>query len=108
LPPRTYSAVRTAIIGYGAVAFGYLQSSVAPAEAPRALGGFASSQGLLVAGLALQLLLMVARALVKRFATDNAALAQGMEMVGLAGDGVTVLLFALGTYGAIAPAGRDL
>ena len=108
MPRLSYGAARALIIGYGVLALGLLQSSLAPAEAPQALGGFGSSQSLLLAGLALQLLLMAARAFVRRHAADEALRAQGMEMVGLAGDAVTVLLFALGTFGAIAPAGRGL
>ena len=108
MPGRSYSAVRGLIIGYGVLGLGFLQSRLAPAEAPQALGGFASSQSLLLAGLAVQLLLMAARALIKRHVTDDTSLAHAMEIVELAGDGITVLLFALGTFGAILPAGRGL
>jgi hypothetical protein len=105
---RRYGAVRTVIIGYGVAVLGYLHSSIAPSGAAQALGGFASSRALLLAGLAVQLLLMAAHALVKRHAAGAASVAKGMETVELAGDAVTVLLFALGTLGAIAQLGQEL
>jgi len=105
---RLYTAVRTTLIGYGVAAFAFLQSQFAPAGAPQAPGGFASSQNLLLAGLGLQILLIVARALLKRYATDDETVATALAVSGLVADAVTVLLFALGTFGAIAPAARDL
>jgi len=105
---RTYAAVRAAIVGYGVLGLGFLQSGLAPAEAPRALGGFASSQGLVLTGLALQALLIVARALLRRYAADEDTVRRAMPIAGLLADAVTVLLFALGTFGALAPSIREL
>jgi len=105
---RLYNAVRATLIGYGVVGFAFLQSQLAPAGPAQALGGFASSQSLLLAGLGLQILLVVARAFLKRYATDDNTVATGVAVSGLVADAVTVLLFALGTFGAIAPAAREL
>jgi hypothetical protein len=96
------------IVGYGVVALAWLQSRAAPAGATQALGGYASSQSFILLGLGLQFLLIVARALLKRHAADDDAFAKGMLMIGLAADAATVFLFALGTYGAIAPLAREL
>ena len=47
------------------------------------------------------MLLIVTRALIKRTVADQALAAQVSFIAELIGDGITVLLFALGTLGAI-------
>jgi len=95
---RVYGAVRTALIGYGAAAYAYFFFRAEPG----------SAHGLVLSGIALQLLLVLARALIKRYAPDRASATQGMLVLELAGDGVTVLLFALATLGAITKGLGDL
>lgn len=95
---RFYGAVRTTLIGYGVAAFSYLLSRPsAPGEAADA--GSASS--LFLYGILLQLAVLIARVLVKKHASNEAAGAQMLAVIELLGDGVTVLLFAVGTFGGI-------
>ena len=70
--------------------------------------GAPSSRVLLLCGVALQLLLIGLRALIRRYVPDAGAAAQASMMLELVGDGVTVLLFALGTFGAITHGADDL
>ena len=65
---RLYGAVRTVLITYGVAAYAYLLSRVDLGGAPRVLGGVAPAQSLVLVGLGLQLLLLGARALIKRYA----------------------------------------
>ena len=98
---RFYGVVRTTLITYGVALFTYLftrHDSVAPSEA---LGGSVSAQALVLGGLGLQVLLFVVRLFIKRHAPDRASAVQGFVVLDLIGDGVTVLLFALGTFGAM-------
>jgi hypothetical protein len=60
-----------------------------------------SAQVLVLGGLGLQVLLFAVRVLIKRYAPDRSSAVQGFMVLELIGDGVTVLLFALGTFGAI-------
>jgi len=98
---RFYGVVRTTLITYGVAAFTYLFSQSTSSDPPQAFGGFASAQSVVLGGLGLQLLLLAARALIKRYAPDRDSAVQGFIVLELIGDGVTVLLFALGTLGAI-------
>ena len=103
---RVYGAVRTALISYGVAAYTYVVLRAEPA--PQALGSSASASGFVLSGVALQLLLVVARALIKRYVADRTLATQSMIVLELIGDGVTVLLFALATLGAITKAAGDL
>jgi len=98
---RTYGAVRTILITYGVAASSYLFTQSVPEGSLPVYGGLLSSRGLVVLGLVLQVLMIGARVLVKRHAPDADTTAQGMFILELIGDGVTVLFFALGTFGAI-------
>jgi len=98
---RLYGVVRTTLITYGVAAFTYLFSQSHSGDSPQAFGGIASAQSVVLGGLGLQLLLLAARALIKRYAPDRDSAVQGFIVLELIGDGVTVLLFALGTLGAI-------
>ena len=98
---RFYGVIRTTLITYGVALFTYLftrHDSDAPAQA---LGGTVSAQVLVLGGLGLQVLMFAVRLLIKRYAPDRASAVQGFVVLDLIGDGVTVLLFALGTFGAI-------
>lgn len=105
---RLYGAVRTILITYGIAAYTFLLSRFDMHDAPRVLGGIASAHSLVLLGLGLQLLLLGARALIKRYAPDRDSALQGFNVLGNIGDGVTVLLFALGTFGAIARTVREV
>ncbi len=93
---RTYGALRTALIGYGTVAAAYL----IPRNA-EGLGGFASASSLMIAGVIVQIALLLVHALVRRRVSDGQIAAQLSALIELVGDSVTVLLFALGTLGPI-------
>jgi hypothetical protein len=97
---RIYGAVRTALIGYGVVAFTYFNVSSGSGLTTQGAPGF------VLIGLGLQLFLVVARALIKRYTPDGAT--QGMIILELVADGATVLLFAMATFGGIGQTIRDL
>lgn len=79
-----------------------------PDGAAIATGGMFTARSLVVLGLVLQLLMIGVRILVRRKAPDADAAAQGLLILELVGDGVTVLLFALGTFGVILNVGDSL
>lgn len=92
--------MRTALIGYGIVAYGYLVARpVEPAGA--------SGTTYLLSGVGVQILLAVVRALVKRRVTDPSIARQAMLIIELVGDAVTVFLFALGAFNATVRAPDD-
>jgi hypothetical protein len=105
---RLYGAFRTTLITYGVAAFSYILSRPDSARSLQALGGKGSAADYVLGGLLLQAVLLVARVLVKRYAPDRVAATQGLFIVELIGDGATVLLFALGTLGAILHAADDI
>jgi hypothetical protein len=90
---RRFGAVRTALIGYGVVAFGYLFAR--PDDGT-------SGIPLIAVGIGLQLALLAAGVVARRYAGTGAA-AQVMFVLELVADGVTVLLFALATLRAVMP-----
>ena len=61
----------------------------------------APASGLVILGLLAQLLLLAVRLLARRCLSDRDSANQALIVIELIGDGVTVLLFALGTFGAI-------
>lgn len=97
---RSYAAARTALIGYGVAAFSYLFSRSVPTDTIPVFGGI-PAWGLVLGGVGMQVLLIAIRALLRRRMSDQTSLAQGELVLELLGDGMTVLLFALGTFGAI-------
>ena len=105
---RVYGAVRTALIGYGVAAFAYFQFDSSPAIASQAAGTWGSARGLVLLGIGLQLILMVARALTKRYVADEASATQIMDVCEVIADGVTVLLFAVATLGPITRLASDV
>ena len=96
-----YGTVRTLLISYGVIAFGWLSARSLPAGEPQVFGMAVSAQGFVIIGLGTQLLLMAVRALVKRVVPDRSISSQALAAVEIIGDGVTVLLFALATLGPI-------
>jgi hypothetical protein len=98
---RLYGAVRTILISYGLAAFVFLSSLPGSGDEPRLPGIAAPAQGLVVLGLGAQMLLIVVRLLIKRLISDRTSVIQAFIIIELIGDGVTVMLFALGTLGAI-------
>lgn len=98
---RTFGVIRSTLIGYGVAALTFLfsrSSGLASATGGEASG---SAQTLVLGGLALQVLLIAARALIKHRAPESERAAQGLMILELVADGVTVFLFAWATLGAI-------
>jgi hypothetical protein len=98
---HAYGVIRTVLITYGVGAGSYLFTQSLPEDVSPVYGGLFSPRVLVVLGLVLQVLMIGARALVKRQAPDTVTATQGMFILELIGDGVTVLFFALGTFGAL-------
>jgi hypothetical protein len=105
---RSYGVIRSALISYGVAALTLLFSRSSGLGS--ATGGEASSaaQTLVLGGLALQVLLIVAGALVKHRAPESETAAQALMVLELLADGVTVFLFAWATLGAIMQASGNV
>jgi hypothetical protein len=82
---RSFGALRSALIGYGVLAFTF----------------FPPTRTLLLWGVGVQIALMIVRKLVERQVRDPAIAAQALTVLELLGDGATVALFALATLGGI-------
>ena len=100
--------MRTALIGYGVAAFAFFQFGSSPGMASQSAGFWGSARGFVLLGIGLQLVLMLARALTKRYVHDPASATQIMDVCEVVADGVTVLLFAMATLGQITRIGNDL
>jgi hypothetical protein len=98
---RTCGVLRTVLITCGVAVGAYLFTQSVPAGAMPAAGGLLSPRSLVVLGLVFQALLIGARVLIRRHVPDAGMAVQGMFVMEPVGDGVTVLLFAPGTFGAI-------
>jgi hypothetical protein len=85
---RLSGPTRSALIAYGIAAFAFI--------VPQSATG---SRTMLVVGIAVQVLLLAARWLAKRYAAELAPTT--VSITELIADGVTVLLFALATYQGI-------
>jgi hypothetical protein len=105
---RVYGAVRTALIGYGTAAFAFLEPVSLSGAAPQAPGLLGNPRAVVLLGVGLQLLLMIARTLIKRHAPDWAESGRSMLILETVADGVTVLLFAAATLGPITFGAADL
>ena len=105
---RTYGVIRSALIGYGVAAFTYLFSRSSALDAVNAGQTSGSAQSLVLGGLALQVLLMGARALIKRRTPKSETATQGLMILELVADGITVLLFAMATLGTIVQASGNV
>ncbi len=88
--------VRGILIAYGVAAFSLFFSRTI---------GFEAGSSAIAIGLAVQIGLLIARFIVKRYQREQGSseeiVDQAMYVVELLADAVTVLLFALGTYRAI-------
>jgi hypothetical protein len=104
---HVYGAVRATLIGYGVAAYPFFQVGAPSGAASQALGYWGSARGLLLMGIGLQLILLLSRALAKRYVADTAAATQIMNLFEIVADGATVLLFAMATLGPIIGAGND-
>jgi hypothetical protein len=96
-----YGVIRTLLISYGVAAYAFLPARPVMDGDSLLFGMTASAHRLVLVGLGAQLLLLVARVLIKRYLSEPAYSAQSLNIAELVGDGVTVLLFALGTLGGI-------
>ena len=105
---RRYGAARTALITYGIAAYTYLLARPGPADDAKAFGVGASASSFVLSGIVLQVLLIAARLVIKRVTNDRDITAQALGILELIADGVTVLLFAMATFGAIAHAPEEL
>lgn len=103
-----YGAARTVLITYGIAAYSYLFAQPGPTGAAKAFGVGASASSFVVSGVVLQVVLIAARLLIKRVTNDQETTAQALGILELIADGVTVLLFAMATLGAIAHAPEEL
>lgn len=81
----SYGALRSALIGYGVLAFTF----------------FPPTRTLMLWGVGVQIALIIARKLIERQIRDPAIAAQALTVLELLGDGATVLLFAVATLGGI-------
>lgn len=90
---RAAAVVRTVLLGYGTAALSVLlaRSGLPQATLP---------VGLVAVGIGLQLVLVVARARIGSPA-DASSATQTVAVLEILGDGITVLLFALATLGAV-------
>jgi len=92
-----YGGIRTALIGYGIAAFTLLS-----ARSDSVADSANSGSSLVLWGLAVQVALMLGRFVIKHRIPNAADAARYSLVVELLGDGVSVLLFAIGTFAAIA------
>jgi len=81
----SYGALRSALIGYGVLAFTF----------------FPPTRALMLWGVGVQIALVIARKLVERQVRDPAIAGQVLTLLELLGDGATVALFAIATLGGI-------
>ena len=95
-----YGAIRTTLITFGVAAFTFMLSRHESGAVPQALGAGGSAVGYVLGGVAVQILLLIAHAIIKRQGPDSAAATHGRLIIELIGDGITVLLFAIGVFGA--------
>jgi hypothetical protein len=94
-----YGAVRTTLITSGVAAFTYLFTRPGSIE-PSSPGG----EGFVLAGVCVQLALWVLQALIRARIPEPDVQRQALVILELAGDGVTVFLFALGVFRGISAA----
>jgi hypothetical protein len=106
---RIIGVIRTGLIGYGIAAYSYFVMGAGSRSQAEALGDTgASAASYLLWGVGMQILLIVAHALIKRSIPDESLAAQARWIVELIADGVTVFLFALATFGGILHAADQL
>jgi hypothetical protein len=82
---RHYAALRSALIGYGVLAFAF----------------FPPTRTLMLLGVGVQIAVIVARKLIERQVREPEIAAKALTLLELVADGVTVALFAIATLGGI-------
>jgi hypothetical protein len=83
--PRSYTALRSVLIGIGVAAFTF----------------FPPSRILMLWGVGAQLAVIVLRKVIERKVRDPAMAGTALMVLEIVGDGVTVALFAIATLGGI-------
>lgn len=96
---KNYGRVRTVLISYGVIAASLILAR--SADGRQGAAGLLSPLALMVAGVGIQLLLSVAHRVVKRTVQDPDIAAQWGDILETVGDGVSVLLFAVGTLAPV-------
>jgi hypothetical protein len=89
---RHYAALRSALIGYGVLAFTL----------------FPPTRTLMLWGIGVQVAVTLARQLIQRRVTDPALAGTALMVLELVADGATVALFAIATLGGIMRIGEGL
>ena len=105
---RSYGVIRSALIGYGVAALTFLFSRSSGLSSATGGETSGSAQTLVLGGLALQVLLIAARGLIKHKAPESEVAAQGLMVLELVADGITVFLFAWATLGAVIQASSNV
>jgi hypothetical protein len=82
---RQYAALRSALIGYGVLAFTF----------------FPPTRTLMAWGIGVQVAVILVRQLIQRRVSDPALASTALMVLELVADGVTVALFAIATFGGI-------
>ena len=82
---RRYTALRSALIGYGVLAFSF----------------FPPTRALMLWGIGVQVAVILVRQLIQRQVRDPALAGTALMVLELVADGVTVALFAIATFGGI-------
>jgi hypothetical protein len=89
---RHYAALRSALIGYGVLAFSF----------------FPPSRTLVLWGIGVQVAVILVRQLIQRQVRDPALAGTALGVLELIADGITVALFAIATFGGIMRIGEGL
>ncbi|MEO8186777.1 MAG: hypothetical protein ABI580_05360, partial [Burkholderiaceae bacterium] len=105
LSARRYTAALIALVAVAIFGAYSVTAALGSATGGEASG---SAHTLVLGGLALQVLLIAARALIKHKASESEAAAQGLMVLELVADGVTVFLFAWATLGAVIQASSNV
>lgn len=105
---RNVGLIRSTLIGYGVAALTYFFSRSNAFGSAAGGDASGSAQTFVLGGLALQLLLIATRAFIKHRTPESETAAQGLMVLELVADGVTVFLFAWATLGAIVQASGNV
>ena len=89
---RRYAALRSALIGYGVLAFTF----------------FPPTRTLMLWGIGVQVAVILVRQLIQRRVSDPELAGTALRVLELVADGVTVALFAIATLGGIMQLGEQV
>ena len=89
---RRYAALRSALIGYGVLAFTF----------------FPPTRTLMLWGIGVQVAVILVRQLIQRRVSDPELAGTALRVLELVADGVTVALFAIATLGGIMRIGEGV